>query len=109
MSRMYGDTQRPQFSVARVRGSYRVIDPAGQIVGGAYRDHSSALTQRDRLQAEADHKAKRMTRHCLCCANPFESEGIHNRLCKRCACRDDRGAMAIPARSTAKIRRAAQA
>ena len=103
------DTNRPRFDVARIGGAWRIVDPAGQIVGGAHDNRGRALTQRDVLQAEADRLAKRMTRNCLCCANPFESEGIHNRLCKRCACRDDRGAMAIPARSTAKIRRAAQA
>lgn len=103
------DTSRPRFEVARLDGAWRIVDPAGQIVGGAHDNRARALTQRDILQAEADRRAKRMPRPCLCCGTPFDSEGIHNRLCKRCATRDDSGSMAIPARSTAKIRRAAQA
>ena len=78
------DTSRPRFDVARIGGAWRVVDPAGQIVGGAHDNRARALTQRDILQAEADRRAKRMTRPCLCCGNPFESEGIHNRLCNVC-------------------------
>ena len=29
-------------------------------------------------------RARRVTRPCMCCGQPFESEGIHNRMCGGC-------------------------
>ena len=106
----YFETQRPKYSVGRIGGQYFVFDPAGRPVGTGYGgDRKAVATQRDALQAAADLAAKRVRRPCLCCHQEFDSAGIHNRLCKRCASRDDQGAMSITAQPTAKIRRAAQA
>lgn len=35
-------------------------------------------------QREEDARARKTVRTCMCCQNPFESEGIHNRMCTRC-------------------------
>lgn len=109
MSGMYADTMRPQFAVQRIGKQYRICDPQGGLLPQAFDNRQRAMVVRDALQAEADRKAKRGARRCLCCGHSFISEGIHNRLCRGCAHRSDGGSMSVPARSTAKIRRAAQA
>ncbi len=65
-----------------------VVDATGREVSGPYGDKNKALMARDRLRREADAKAKRMLRPCLCCAGEFMSEGIHNRMCDPCRHRD---------------------
>lgn len=35
-------------------------------------------------QREDDARARKTVRPCLCCQKPFDSEGIHNRLCDTC-------------------------
>lgn len=64
---------------------YVVLDPSGQVI----RDSQTpckvrAEQQRDTLQREADQKAKRIDRPCLCCQRVFASAGIHNRMCDAC-------------------------
>lgn len=78
-----------RFRVAFSRGSqYVVVDPTGAQVGAAT-SLLCAQERAERLNAEADGKAKRGPRACLCCGKGFESEGIHNRLCAICRTRDD--------------------
>lgn len=48
-------------------------------------------------------------RRCMCCSEPFLSEGFHNRLCKTCRLRNDGGSLTIAANATGKVRRAARA
>ena len=69
-------------------GRYEVRDPAGQPVG-APTTKDLAADRAERLQAEADARARRGIRPCLCCGHSFVSEGIHNRLCGSCRGRND--------------------
>lgn len=62
---------------------YRVVSPEGQ-VKGIYSSKSNAETSRDAYEAREKAVLKRMTRPCMCCQKPFESEGIHNRMCPVC-------------------------
>jgi hypothetical protein len=51
-------------------------------------------------QKKDDAARKRMTRPCLCCSQPFESEGIHNRLCPPCRARgSEAGSYSVAPRS----------
>lgn len=70
---------------------YVVLDPEGGRAGGASPFRIQAEQLRDRLQREADAKAKRGRRACLCCGATFVSEGIHHRLCTSCRHRSDDG------------------
>lgn len=79
---------RMQFAVDFVPGGYAVFDRDGHRVGEALRFRGEAERKRDELQREADVKAKRRPRACLCCGSTFASEGIHNRLCPICRRRD---------------------
>lgn len=59
---------------------YAVVDRNGTVLSARYAS---------RIQAEIvlDNRAKRAsrrTRACLTCGKAFESEGIHNRMCKPC-------------------------
>ena len=79
----------PAYAVRRYGAEgWGVIGPDGRRAGPVAPDHAAAEARRAALQAEADAKAKRGTRACLCCGASFESQGIHNRLCTPCRGRD---------------------
>ena len=88
---------------------YVVTGPGGTDAGGPFRSFADAARWRDACQREADRKAKRGPRPCMCCGETFKSEGIHHRMCGRCRSRGDDGSMSIPASSNAKVKRAAGA
>lgn len=78
-----------QFAVDFVPEGYAVFNRSGARVGESFRFRGDAERRRDELQREADAKAKRGPRACLCCGGTFTSEGIHNRLCPRCRLRGE--------------------
>ena len=65
---------------------YVVISPAGAICS-APTSKDGAERLRDARQAEADGKAKRGPRACMCCGATFASDGFHNRMCQPCRTR----------------------
>lgn len=80
---------------ARVRWEVRYAPPRGYMVvapsgetRGPFASKDNADTCRDKLEARENAVRKRMVRPCLCCQRPFESEGIHNRMCGLCRLRD---------------------
>lgn len=73
----------------QARHGYVVRDPDGKIVSSPTPFRTRAEQLQIRLQREADAKAKRGPRPCLCCGAIFHSQGIHNRLCPNCRGRDD--------------------
>jgi len=79
---------RVEFLAGMRPGRYCVIDPDGQRVGQPT-SLEGAEARAERLQAADDARAKRGLRPCLCCGTPFESEGIHNRMCDPCRGLDD--------------------
>lgn len=76
--------ERARWEVKFVPGrGYMVQSPTGER-HGPFACKDNAETNRDAWEAK-DHRArKRITRPCLCCQKPFESEGIHNRMCDSC-------------------------
>ncbi|WP_370269200.1 hypothetical protein [Nioella sp.] len=88
------DWTQPAPTQARFRVEYvpgkghAVFDPDGRMTHdpGSLADARCACQT---LQAAWNAKRKIGERPCLCCGTPFESEGIHNRLCTRCRTRDD--------------------
>jgi len=88
---------------------YVVRDPEGRQVADFTPFRIRAEQLRDRLQREADAKAKRGPRPCLSCGSSFVSEGIHYRLCSGCRSRADGSSMSVPGTSNGKVRRAAWA
>jgi deoxycytidylate deaminase len=82
---------RGRYAVQSVRGGYVVLDPEGRIVAKGFGDHDRAVAKCARLQREADTVAKRGERPCISCAKPFDSEGIHNRMCPTCRARSSDG------------------
>lgn len=99
------DLNRPKYTVLHVAGAgWIVLDPEGAKCSGTFGTQDGALTRRDALQAEADRRAKRGERPCMCCRQVFESAGIHNRLCPSCKGRGGEyspHAMVLPRRRTA--------
>ena len=101
------------------RGGYRtefipgvghvVVSPEGRLASSPTPFRAQAEQLRDRLQIEADRKARRGPRTCMCCGATFDSEGIHNRLCGHCRGRSDGGSLSLPSASSGKVRRAARA
>lgn len=85
---------QPKPELARFRvehnadGGYDVIDPDGRVVVKVG-NKAFALNRAEALQKAADTAAKRGPRQCLCCGREFDSEGIHNRMCKPCRGRAD--------------------
>ena len=96
----------PQFRVQKAGPKFWVIDPKGNSVAD-FACRRAATEAAGRMQDEADRRAKRGPRPCMCCGRTFVSEGIHNRMCSPCRSRGDSGSLSIPAGSKAKIRRAA--
>jgi hypothetical protein len=92
---MRRDWNAPKPQHARYRIEYlpgkghAVLDPSGRIAIDPTPVREVAQAACAHLQAEADRKAKRGPRPCLCCGTEFESEGIHNRMCARCRVRGD--------------------
>ena len=101
------DTFRQRYRVERIGGQYRIVDPNGDMLELKFTSKGEAETRRDHLQREADLKAKRCARPCMCCGRSFESEGIHNRMCGFCRTRDTTDWMTVGGTSTGKVRRAA--
>lgn len=67
---------------------WRLVDPDGRPQSAFYGAGDRAQSALDAAQARADAARKRAVRPCLCCQKPFESEGIHNRLCSICRHRE---------------------
>jgi hypothetical protein len=79
-----------RFRIVEMAGrGYVIVSPEGARVtdGTAFRP----LAERDRaaLQAEADRRAGRRERACLCCGARFGSTGFGNRLCDTCRRKGD--------------------
>jgi hypothetical protein len=84
------DCRRPVFTVLHVAGAgWIVLDREGVKCSAPVDSKHVAQARRDRLQADADRRAKRGARPCMCCGAVFESQGIHNRLCGMCGRRQD--------------------
>lgn len=62
---------------------YTLVDAAGRRHGGVYDSTAQATEAREAMERRTRAPAAR-TRPCMCCRQPFESEGIHNRLCTEC-------------------------
>lgn len=109
------DCNLPRPGLGRFRSEYvpgqgyAVFNPEGVRCGAVTPFRRQAEQLRDRLQREADAKAKRGPRACMCCGGTFDSHGIHNRLCSGCRGRSDGGSMSIAVTTTGKVRRAARA
>lgn len=78
---------KPEYARWRVefvpgRG-YMVVSPTGK-QHGPFSCKDNAETNRDAWEARDNLARKRITRPCMCCQKPFESDGIHNRLCATC-------------------------
>lgn len=69
---------------------FEVRRPDG-VLHGTYTSRSQAAGIVGIRQKEADRAARRMTRPCMCCQRPFQSEGIHNRMCATCRPRGSDG------------------
>lgn len=82
-----GPKFRIEYQGGERRGWY-VLDPNGLTCAGPFGDRHKASMTCDARQAEADARAKRGRRPCMCCGRPFQSEGIHNRMCDPCRHRD---------------------
>jgi hypothetical protein len=79
------DLNRPKYTVLHVAGAgWIVLDPQGVKCSPPVDSRHTAQARCDALQAEADRRAKRGCRPCMCCRAVFESAGIHNRLCPSC-------------------------
>ena len=79
-----------RFTIQYLSGQgYFVVSPSDVRVSGPYHSKENALTNRDARQRQADAKARRGPRPCLCCGAVFESEGAHNRMCGPCRLRGD--------------------
>jgi len=76
-----------EFQVRQVReGSRRfyAVFLGHKQMSRQYASEVAAEGAADRLAREARYGRPR-ERPCLCCARPFRSEGVHNRLCTRCS------------------------
>lgn len=69
--------------VSRSDGTYVVYQPDGKVYG-TYASKPQAAGIAGGKQKAADLALKRMKRPCMCCQKPFQSEGIHNRMCDYC-------------------------
>ncbi len=78
----------------RSSGVFNVRAPDGSIYG-TYENRTMAEGVRGTLQRRDDLAARKTTRPCMCCQKPFESEGIHNRMCGSCRPRsaDEEGSL----------------
>lgn len=67
----------------RAGHGYAVLSPKGEMMAKGLTEADARRICREH-QSEADRKAKRGPRPCMCCGTAFVSEGIHNRMCGRC-------------------------
>lgn len=74
----------PDFTTRRSDRGWAVHDREGQRVTCYYDRFLAADVVRARKQRLADQSKRKTVRPCLCCRKPFQSEGIHNRLCDLC-------------------------
>jgi Zn finger protein HypA/HybF involved in hydrogenase expression len=70
-----------------IGGMYQVISPSGEVHAN-FNTKDNAETNRAAMEARDNLARKRVSRPCTCCGNPFQSEGIHNRMCDTCRHRD---------------------
>ncbi|MBL9047841.1 MAG: hypothetical protein JNK34_11135 [Tabrizicola sp.] len=63
---------------------WRLTDPEGRPQVALYGDAERAQMALDAAQARTDAARKKSVRPCMCCEKPFQSEGIHNRMCDYC-------------------------
>lgn len=85
--------------IYRTGKGYAVTAPNGAIVSGWTTRPQAEMTRESKQRAADAAKGKR-ERPCMCCARPFRSDGIHNRLCHLHLCRRNRprdGAQPSPA------------
>ncbi|MFV0409850.1 MAG: hypothetical protein ACK5LJ_09205 [Paracoccus sp. (in: a-proteobacteria)] len=66
------------------RSCWAVVDGDGNRVSGIFNSHDEAKDRLQHLQEEARRKSATRERPCMRCRQVFESEGIHNRLCRQC-------------------------
>ena len=69
--------------VTRAEDKHVVYQPDGQVYG-TYASKTQAAGIAGGKQKAADLALKRMKRSCMRCQKPFQSEGIHNRMCDYC-------------------------
>jgi hypothetical protein len=77
------DESQPVIRYQTGRG-YAAWDASGKQVTAFYSHADRVQTRLDNMAAEASAKARRRERACLCCQEPFLSDGAHNRLCNAC-------------------------
>lgn len=106
---MLGTFSAPEqrFHVEKIAGVFRVVNPEGKLLNPPFACRNAAVDAAERWQAEADRRAKRGPRPCMCCGRTFDSEGIHNRLCAPCRSQGEARSSGVPANAAAKVRRAA--
>lgn len=73
-----------RFYVDQRLGGYTVVDSDGRAICPVLQFRHLAERERAKAQEEADRKSRRGKRNCLCCGKPFDSEGIHHRMCTPC-------------------------
>ena len=73
---------------------WEIIGPKGVVPSAIYTNERYAKSVA-RQKSGLVKKDKWPTRPCMCCREPFPSEGIHNRLCN--TCRNRGSAEAMPA------------
>lgn len=86
---------------------YMVEAPTGE-QHGPFSCKVNAEASRAAWEAKDNLARKRVTRPCLCCQKPFDSEGIHNRLCDVCRRQGDGPvpySLATSARGARKVAR----
>lgn len=71
-------------------GQFEVYSSFGHLYG-TYATRNQAEATRGSMQSRDDRAGRRTERPCMCCGNPFSSEGIHNRLCTSCRHRNSEG------------------
>ena len=75
--------------IGRVGSGYAVF-AGGVRVSAIYRSEDACLTVLAGYRRRWKKSLSRV-RHCMTCGCEFTSEGIHNRICKPCKARSDRG------------------
>lgn len=70
-------------AVRRSETAFVVYRPDGTVYDTFGSLQQAAATASVRQRAD-DARARKTERPCMCCRKPFESEGIHNRLCDTC-------------------------
>jgi hypothetical protein len=73
-----------RYTVQPIAGGYVVLAPDGVRASEPVMFSTQAMLLRDKIQREADQRAKRGPRPCMCCETLFTSDGIHNRMCDQC-------------------------